>query len=186
MATDDKTTARPARTAPARRRRGFEHAAQLVAGHVRNIGEARGFAVSRLLTHWEEIAGAETAEISVPVSVRYRPGSIAATLTLLTTGAFAPILQSRLETIRERVNACYGYNAIERIRITQTAGTGFAEGRVAFRHKPAAEKAPQEPPRLPDEMKRPLADITDPKLRAALESLGRNILSRQQNRTDAS
>ena len=183
MATDDKTAASPARTAPPRRRRGFEHAAQLVAGHVRNIGEERGFAVSRLLTHWEEIAGAETAEISIPVSVRYRPGAISATLTLLTTGAFAPILQSRLETIRERVNACYGYNAIERIRITQTASTGFAEGRVAFRHKPAAEKAPAELPELPDDLKRSLANITDPKLRAALESLGRNILSRQQDGT---
>ncbi len=166
------------RRRPERGKRGFAHAAELVSDHVRNIGEQRGFAVSRLLTHWEEIAGAEAAQMAVPVDIRYRPGTIAATLTLLTTGAHAPILQTQLPALRDRVNACYGYKAIERIRITQTAGTGFAEGRVAFRHRAAAKKQPRKPAELPLELRSELEAVSDPKLRAALERLGRNILSR--------
>ena len=34
--------------------------------------------------------------------------------------------------LRERVNAVYGYNAIARIRITQTAAAGFSEGQADF------------------------------------------------------
>jgi hypothetical protein len=55
------------------------------------------------------------------------------TLVLLTTGAHAPVLEMRGTEIVERVNACYGYRAVSRVQVTQTAPTGFAEGQVAFR-----------------------------------------------------
>ena len=45
-----------------------------------------------------------------------------ATLTLLTTGANAPMLEMQKEKLRQKVNAVYGYNAISRVRIT-----GFVE-----------------------------------------------------------
>jgi hypothetical protein len=40
-------------------------------------------------------------------------------LVILTTGAQAQMLEMQLPQLREKVNACYGYNAISRIRITQ-------------------------------------------------------------------
>ena len=37
--------------------RGFAQAASLLVPRIRAVGEARGFAVTRLLTHWAEIVG---------------------------------------------------------------------------------------------------------------------------------
>jgi hypothetical protein len=88
--------------------------------------------VSRLLTHWAEIAGEDIARVTQPVEVSYGKG-FGATLTLLCPGAHAPMIEMQKERLREKVNACYGYNAISRIRITQTARSGFAEPQADFR-----------------------------------------------------
>lgn len=167
---------------PARRKRGFERTSSLLTTRIREAGEARGFAVTRLLTHWEEIAGKDTARIARPVKVSYgRDGGFGATLVLLTTGANAPILEMQKDKIRERVNGVYGYAAISRIRITQTAPTGFAEGQAQFSRPPKpAPKAPD--PALRARAAETTAGVGDPDLRAALEKLAQNVLSR---RTDA-
>ncbi|PKP72480.1 MAG: DUF721 domain-containing protein [Alphaproteobacteria bacterium HGW-Alphaproteobacteria-6] len=165
--------------APRRRGQGFRAAAALVQAPVRAASEARGFAVTRLLTHWAEVAGADIAAMALPVKVGYGREGFGATLTLLTTGAEAPIVQMRLPQIRDRVNACYGYNAIARIVITQTAPGGFAEGRPAFDGAPAASAPP-----APDVAALRTATalcrgIGNDDLRGALEALGGKVLSRK-------
>ncbi|MCV2867544.1 DUF721 domain-containing protein [Defluviimonas sp. WL0002] len=160
-----------------RRRRGFETAGSLLSGKIRKLGEARGFAVSRLLTHWAEIVGQDVAAIALPVKISYPRDGFGATLTVLTTGASAPLLQMQLPAIREKVNACYGYNAISRVAITQTAPTGFAEGQVAFRPKAAAAPRPPDP-KLVATARSISAAVGDEGLRAALEALGEKVLSR--------
>jgi hypothetical protein len=159
-----------------RRMRGFESASGLLREKIRLAGEARGFAVARLLTHWAEVVGDEVAAIARPVKIGYGRGGFGATLTLLTTGAAAPILQMQLPKIRERVNACYGYNAISRVAITQTAPTGFAEGQAAFAPAPPAPREPA--PEIRARAAETAEGISDPSLRAALEALGQNVLSR--------
>ena len=158
--------------------RGFERTSTLVASRVRTAGETRGFAVSRLLTHWPEVVGEDIAAISRPVEVSYGRGGFGATLTLLTTGAQAPMLEMQAERIREKVNACYGYAAISRVRITQTAPTGFAEGQADFSHapKPAPEAAAFTPATIAT-ARAVAQDITDPGLRAAIERLGSHVLA---------
>ena len=166
---------------PARRGRGFQAASSLLKDQIRSVGESRGFAVARLLTHWAEVVGAEIAAIALPVKVGYGREGFGATLTLLTTGASAPLLQMQLPKIREKVNACYGYNAISRIVVTQTSPTGFAEGQVAF--APAARPAPPAP--APEVIRAAGAlsgAVRDPALRAALEALGEKVLSRPETR----
>jgi hypothetical protein len=103
-----------------------------------------------------------------------------ATLTLLTTGAQAPMLEMQKEKLREKVNAVYGYNAIARIRITQTAPTGFAEGQVNFDHRGAPNpKAPAPPaPETTRAAAELTAPVADEGLRSALESLARNVLTK--------
>lgn len=165
---------------PSRRMRGFEPASGLLKERIRSAGESRGFAVSRLLTHWPEVVGEEIAAAALPVKIRYGKGTMGATLTLLTTGAMAPIVDMQKERIRERVNACYGYDAVSRVLITQTAPEGFAEGRVAFQPKPKTPPAPDPAAaRAAAEAARP---VHDPGLRAALEALGQNILARSAKR----
>ncbi|TMV04904.1 DUF721 domain-containing protein [Ruegeria sediminis] len=157
--------------------RGFKRTATLLNDQIRRAGESRGFAVSRLLTHWAEIAGQDIASIALPVSVGYGKGGFGATLTVLTTGPQAPMLEMQKEQLRARVNAVYGYNAISRIRITQTAPTGFAEGQARFRHKPEVAK-PAIAPEIAAEATRTAGKVCDNDLRAALERLGRNVLSK--------
>jgi len=156
-----------------RRKRGFERASSLVQGRVRTASESRGFAVSRLLTHWAEVVGPDVARCARPVDVSYGRG-LGATLTVLTTGAEAPMLEMQKDAIRERVNACYGYAAISKVRITQTAATGFAEGRAVF--DPAPKKTATQTP-IPPEASRAAKGVHDTDLRAALERLGANVLS---------
>ncbi|MDX8350371.1 DUF721 domain-containing protein [Cognatiyoonia sp. IB215446] len=158
--------------------RGFSRAATLVQTRIRKASEARGFAVTRLLTHWAEIVGTATAQVATPVNVSYGQGGMGATLTLLTTGAQAPMLEMQKEQIRERVNACYGYRAISRVRITQTAPTGFAEGRVAF--EPAPKPQQMRDPAV-QKVARTLSDgVQSDDLRKALAALGENVLMKQK------
>ena len=159
---------------------GFALTGGLLKQDIRRASESRGFAQSRVLTHWEEIAGTEMAAISRPVEISYGRGGMGATLTLLTTGANAPLLEMRKDELRERVNAIYGYNAISRIRVTQTAATGFSEGRVAFEHRPKSASKPQPTPETVAEAHRTTEGIADEGLRQALERLGANVITRSQ------
>ena len=161
-----------------RRKRGFEHTGGLLGAQIRKAGEKRGFAVAKLLTHWAEIVGEDLARAARPVKVGYGKGGFGATLTVLTTGAQAPMLAMQKEQMRERVNTCYGYAAISRINITQTAPTGFAEGQVEFTQAPKVRPAPA--PEIIAEAKAAAAPVTDDALREALESLGRNVLTRSK------
>lgn len=176
-----QTPARPkAEDRPARRRmRGFEAAALLVATDIRRGAEKRGFAVARLLTHWPEIVGEQTAAHTRPVKVSHGKG-MGATLTLLTTGAQAPLVQMDLPRIRDRVNACYGFNAVSRIALTQTAATGFAEGQASFDHAPANARRKAVP--SPERQAQALAlaaQFSDPALAGAMRLLALNTLSRR-------
>ena len=177
-------TAKRDKTRKGRRARGFEHTAGLLRERIRVAGEKRGFAVTRLLTHWQEIAGPDIAPIARPVKVGYARQGLGATLTVLVTGAQAPLVEMQKERIRERVNACYGYNAIARLRITQTAPDGFAEGQADF--APAARPSPgpagAQDHRLRHKANEVSGAVRDPQLRAALEALGRNVLEREQTR----
>lgn len=65
--------------------KGFKQTATLLTGRIRQASESRGFAQSRLLTDWTEVAGADIAAIARPVEVSYGRGGVGATLTLLTT-----------------------------------------------------------------------------------------------------
>jgi hypothetical protein len=139
---------------------------------IRDAGQARGFSVMRLLTHWAEIVGEDLARVSRPGKVARGQGT-GATLTLVCTGAAAPLVQMQAQRILERVNACYGYAAIARVRIAQTAPDGFAEPRAEFRHAPPPDPAA-------DERAGEAAEgVADPELREALRTLARNVLSRR-------
>lgn len=159
--------------------RGFAQAASLLVPRIRAVGEARGFAVTRLLTHWAEIVGQGVAGVARPVNVSYGREGFGATLTLLTTGAQAPMLEMQKDQIRDKVNACYGYRAISRVRITQTAPTGFADGQVAFAAAPSAIDDADAGPSVQGQAV--AAAIQDTELRLALAALATNVLRKQKS-----
>lgn len=150
---------------------------------VRSAGESRGFAVARLLTHWAEVAGEEMARKTRPVKISYGKGGMGATLTLLVKAAEAPMVQMALPILKERVNAVYGYAAVNHIHLTQTAATGFAEGQAEFTPAPKAPKPAD--PALQAKARETADGVADPGLRTALELLAQNILTRPRMKKDA-
>lgn len=164
-----------------RSRKGFQRTSTLLRDRIRKAGETRGFAVTRVLTHWAEIVGPEMATICKPVDVKYGRQGFGATLTVLTTGAQAPMLEMQKEKLREKVNAAYGYNAITKLRITQTAPIGFAEGQAQFAAPPkAAEKTAD--PETVKQAQTIAAPVGDQDLRQALERLANNVLSKEKSK----
>lgn len=152
---------------------------------IREASESRGFAVSRLLTHWSEVVGDAIADVTRPVEVSYGKGGMGATLTILTTGPQAPMIEMQKEHICERVNACYGYRAIARVRITQTAPTGFAEGQAVFRPAPKAQGPDPDPdPETLANAAGMSKDIENDDLRLALQTLGAKVLNKSRNGKD--
>ncbi|MBT8459046.1 MAG: DUF721 domain-containing protein [Boseongicola sp.] len=161
-----------------RRKRGFERASSLVAGRVRTASETRGFAVSRLLTHWDDIVGSDLCGLAKPIDIKYGK-SFGATLTLLVKGAEAPMVEMQKETIRERVNACYGYAAIQTVRLTQTAPRGFAEGQEPFE---GPSKSSVVSPEAREKAAQTVEIVSDTSLREALERLGANVISQSKQK----
>jgi hypothetical protein len=94
------------------------------------------------------------------------------------------MVEMQLPQLKERVNACYGYNAVQRILLTQTAPEGFAEGQARFLAKPAA--APEPSPAMLRQAEEVAHRFTDEGLAAAMQLLALNHAHRKtrQNRED--
>jgi hypothetical protein len=159
------------------RRMGFTRAATLVQTRIRKAGESRGFAVSRVLTHWAEIVGEDLARVCRPVGISHAKGGMGATLTVLTTGPQAPMLDMARDRIRDRVNAAYGHRAVSHVRITQTSAHGFAEAQAAFAGLPR-EAGPD--PAVQAQAEAVASGIADTELRLALAALAANVLTRRK------
>ena len=169
-----------------RRKRGFERAGGLLARRMATPFEKRGFAESKLLTRWPEIVGPEIAAIAHPVELRYGRGSqIGGTLVLLVGGANAPMVEMQTPRLIDQVNACYGYRAVSRIRITQTSAKGLAETQAPFTPKdPAAEPRPltDEEEATQGRIDSMIASLEDGPLKSALSGLAGNITAETQKR----
>jgi hypothetical protein len=161
-----------------RRMRGFEPAAGLLRERIRKASESRGFAASRVLTHWAEIAGRDIAALCRPVKVSYAKGGFGATLTVLASGAAAPLVQMELPKLKERVNAAYGYAAIARVVVTQTAAQGFAEPQARFEGPNIAPPSAAALARAQAVVGSLTEGVGDNDLRAALDRLATNVLTR--------
>ena len=159
-------------TGTAKRGAGFRRTSSFLQKRIQSVGSKRGFSVSRLLTHWAEIVGQDVARSAEPVDVKYGRDGIGATLTLLVKGAEAPMIEMQKERIRATVNACYGYNAIQKVRLTQTASVGFGE--ATSTQKPMPAKPSESSVRAAVAA---AATVQDSALREALEALGARIIS---------
>ena len=168
-------------------RKGARRLSNLLDGDIRRLSNTRGFAETKLLTHWDDIVGADLARLCRPVKVAVPRGAqLGATLTVLTDGARAQMVQMSLPRLIERVNAVYGYTAIARVQVTQTAPDGFAGGHAALPGLAEGQAAFDGPPRRaaadPERAARARAaadGVGDEGLRASLERLAANIISRR-------
>ena len=148
-------------------------AASLGALSKRALGR-RGFAEAGLITGWDAIVGPELAAASRPDRLTFPPGRRdGGTLRLTVAGPVATELQHLQPVVIERINGYFGYRAVERIVLVN--------GTV----RPATRRAGSEsagPARTADpaalaRLETGLEEVEDPDIRAALQRLGRAVLS---------
>jgi hypothetical protein len=157
--TERKSRAKPQKDEP--RRRGQRKVADLLP----DIGAAAfkrfGFVQSAIVGRWGEIVGARYAEVSAPESIRFPAGKRSdGTLTLAVTGAHAPMMQHVAPAIMERVNQFFGYAAVAKVVIRQSAMPA-----------PRPRAAPPSLRPVPAELGESLRNIADPELHAVLSAL---------------
>jgi hypothetical protein len=160
-------TKTPKTAAPAERPRGGR--ARSVSEIVPDVGRAAfrrfGFIQSSVVSRWAEIVGARYATLSAPESIRFPGGKRSdGVLTLIVTGAHAPMMQHVVPVVIERVNRFFGYAAVARVVIRQ--------GDLP---KPRARAARPTFTVVPAELGDSLKTIADPELKAVLESLAMGV-----------
>ncbi len=143
--------------------------ARAVADIVPDIGRTAfrkfGFVQSSVVSRWSEIVGERYAHASAPESIRFPHGKREdGVLTVVATGAHAPMMQHVAPTVIERVNRFFGYAAVARVVIRQ--GTLPAIPRRA---------APRASVPVPTDLGDSLRTIADPELKTVLESLARGV-----------
>ena len=161
-----------AKTPPRRKSRGFKRAGGLIGAQMKTAAARRGFALARLQALWPEIAGTEMAAVSQPVALATSRGPAGGLLRLGVAGAHGPQVQMLLPQLRERINGAMGPGTVGRIQIVP-AKTGQA-ARAEPEEKPRADLAGTDISPLSEN----LSKIGDDNLRASLETLARNVLSR--------
>lgn len=140
--------------------------ADLIGAALRSAFARQGFAAVDVITHWEDIVGAELAGRTEPVRLvwprRDDPDSTGI-LTVRVEGAYALELQHLTPIVIERVNQYFGWRCVGRIAIRQ--------GPVLRRAR--APDMPLEPaPEALAEIEQGLGLIEDPGLKSALARLG--------------
>ena len=153
-----------------RRCRGFEPVSVFVRQRYRDLTLKRGFAISRVLTAWPEIAGAHLARISTPVDVSFNSRTQRSTLVVQTSGAYAQELQMSIPLLLDRANSACGFCAVDAIRITQQRIV-VAEPRSPEAAPPRRKLDPEEIIALEDEVR----GIEDAGLRELLLDYGKSL-----------
>ena len=161
------------------RKHGFKKASILLKRNIQIASESRGFSQSRVLTHWSEIVGEEISSVSIPTKVSYKSNGLGATLTILTSGSSGPILEMKKQFIKEKINAVYGYNAVHKIKITQSSPVALlgknehSESIIDENKKINVEISPS--------LEKTVSEIDDKNLRQALEELAINVFTKLGN-----
>jgi hypothetical protein len=164
-------------TRPPRKSRGFTRAGGLIGAQMRTAQARRGFVQARLRALWPEIAGPELAAVCLPEKLTPARGPAGGLLKLGVSGAHAPLVQMQLPGLRERINAALGPGTVGRIQLAHATPERFAA--VPRRPEPPARRRREAS--IPPVMAASLSSIGDDELRAALQTLTRNVLSRNDN-----
>jgi hypothetical protein len=146
-------------------------APRAIADLMPDIGRAAfrkfGFIQSSIVTRWAEIVGQRYSELTSPDSIRFPTGRRSGgTLQLTVASGHAPMVQHIVPEIIERVNRFFGYDAVARVVMKQ----GQVTPREPVRRPPPTMLRP-----IPQELGEGLREVSDPELRAVLESMARSF-----------
>jgi hypothetical protein len=133
----------------------------------------KGFGAAEILMRWPAIVGPTVAAHALPERLVFPPGQRTDGVlhVAVAPGGFATELQHLEPLVLERINGFFGYRAVIRLRLHQR----MLAVRPRERERPTP--APLSP-EAADRLEKALSGTRDARLRAALESLGREILRR--------
>ncbi len=131
----------------------------LVPALVRPAFRRRAPATAQVLADWEAIVGPAIAAITTPRKL------FSGTLAIACVGPVAMELQHLSDQLIGRINAHMGKVTVTRLRFVQDMA-------------PAAPPRPPPRPVAVGAARRAVAEVADDELRAALEALGRAVLTR--------
>jgi hypothetical protein len=127
----------------------------------------RGMAFGTLITDWATIMGPELARTTLPQKLAFPPGQReGATLHLKVSGSAALEVQHSEPQLIERINAFFGYQAVERIKLIQGPLPGGPRRPKVQRPMTAEEES---------SIQRAAQSVEDEGLRDALIRLGRAV-----------
>ena len=148
----------------AKKSHGARALAALLPKLTKSLYRARGFAEAGVLNDWPDIVGRPLADYTAPE--RLGPDGA---LEVRVGGAWALELQHLEPLVLDRIATYFGYRAVTRLVLTQ--------GPLPPRPEPPRKPRPKVLSNAQAEaLARDLAMTEDPKLRAALERLGREVL----------
>jgi hypothetical protein len=150
--------------------------ADLVSKTVADAFAKQGFAAIEIVTHWEDVVGADLARRCEPIRLAFPrrddPGSVG-TLVIRAESAYAIEVQHLAPVIIERVNRYFGWRCVGRISIRQ--------GPVVPRKR--TPPLPLEPPtETVAEIERGLGPFEDKSLQHSLARLGALVRGRLAQR----
>jgi len=99
--------------------------ADLVGPAIADACGKAGFSAVEIVTHWDEIVGAELGPRSMPVKLQWPQGGAQggrqepATLIVRVEGAYAIELQYAAQVVMDRINTYFGWRCVGRIAIRQ-------------------------------------------------------------------
>lgn len=126
-----------------------------------------------LIAAWPTVAGEDIARRTVPDKVTLSgAGGGLGVLVLRVASADALSIEYAVPELRERINAHYGYQAVSRIKLVQSALPGRLQ-------PPAATGQPPAPVALEPSLVAALATVADDDLRQSLAALGQAIRARE-------
>ena len=128
----------------------------------------RGFAISRIISHWHDTVGS-LSEWCRPADIHFPRGSRNnGTLKLQIASGRGPQAQAMTQQIIDAVNASFGYRAVDRISIVQSLAPTNQVTETLTRNAISSDKNIWA---LDEKLK----NIKSPELRAALRRLGSPI-----------
>ncbi len=138
----------------------------------------RGFASGTIIAQWSSVVGKDLAALSSPTRIIYPRGKRSrGTLYLrIASGSIAVELQHMEPLLIQRINAYFGYRAVERIQLQQSPLTHYGENNASIYEPDHKQLSPQDEKDLNDA----LTNVEDDDLHAALERLGQSILQRKK------
>ena len=171
------TSANPRKPQPAAKRRPPKRAwktqslAESLSRMTRDLCAAQGFAQAEIITRWRAIVGPDLADHCLPDKLTFPKGQDCGTLHILSSGSFALTLQHLEPQVIARINGYFGFPAVSRITIRQ-APLPIPARRRRQKPRPDAKDTA--------EARSAVANLRDPGLRQALQSLGEMVISSER------